>query len=546
MTDHDLSTSAELAAIRKSRTELRERWYREGWFRKESLAEAILRRAASQPPTELLLQTTEGLRRTDTAEILADGRRLAHGLREIGIRPGDTVAIQMPTRYEAAIIYMACLFAGATLLPIVHIYGPAEVSFILRRARARAIFVPDRWRKFDFLERMEEIGPLPDLEHVIVVGERIGRGMMDFRNLQARSTEILPPPPQDPDAPCLLMFTSGTTGEPKGVIQTHNTLRYEYETPFIELPGLFLNPAPAGHVQGFNFLMRPFFTGVPVLMMDGWDADLAAQLIAKYKPVQSGGAPYFLLTLLEAAKRGGWDISSLRSFGMGAAAVTPEHVYLAERNGIPAGRSYAMTEHSTVSAFKTTMPLERRATTDGKLQPNIEIRIVDDNDHDLPFGQDGELLLRGPEQFPGYLDPAHDLAAFTADGWLRTGDIARFDDEGYLTITDRKKDLIIRGGENIASMEVENVMLGLPQVVEVAVVAMPDEKLGERVCAYVVPKPGTQLTLEQVIAHCAHAGFAKQKTPERVVLVEEMPRTPSGKVKKAELRARLRAQSNQS
>jgi non-ribosomal peptide synthetase component E (peptide arylation enzyme) len=192
------------------------------------------------------------------------------------------------------------------------------------------------------------------------------------------------------------------------------------------------------------------------------------------------------------------------------------------------------------------MPLERRATTDGKLQPNIEIRIVDDNDHDLPFGQDGELLLRGPEQFPGYLDPAHDLAAFTADGWLRTGDIARFDDEGYLTITDRKKDLIIRGGENIASMEVENVMLGLPQVVEVAVVAMPDEKLGERVCAYVVPKPGTQLTLEQVIAHCAHAGFAKQKTPERVVLVEEMPRTPSGKVKKAELRARLRAQSNQS
>jgi acyl-coenzyme A synthetase/AMP-(fatty) acid ligase len=293
MTDHDLSTSAELAAIRKSRTELRERWYREGWFRKESLAEAILRRAASQPPTELLLQTTEGLRRTDTAEILADGRRLAHGLREIGIRPGDTVAIQMPTRYEAAIIYMACLFAGATLLPIVHIYGPAEVSFILRRARARAIFVPDRWRKFDFLERMEEIGPLPDLEHVIVVGERIGRGMMDFRNLQARSTEILPPPPQDPDAPCLLMFTSGTTGEPKGVIQTHNTLRYEYETPFIELPGLFLNPAPAGHVQGFNFLMRPFFTGVPVLMMDGWDADLAAQLIAKYKPVQSGGAPLF-------------------------------------------------------------------------------------------------------------------------------------------------------------------------------------------------------------------------------------------------------------
>jgi non-ribosomal peptide synthetase component E (peptide arylation enzyme) len=152
------------------------------------------------------------------------------------------------------------------------------------------------------------------------------------------------------------------------------------------------------------------------------------------------------------------------------------------------------------------------------------------------------LLLRGPEQFPGYLDPLHDLASFTADGWFRTGDIANVDAEGYLTITDRKKDLIIRGGENISSMEVENLLLSHPAVAEVAVVAMPDDRLGEKVCAYVTPRQGTTLALADIVEHCARAGFARQKTPERLVLVDDMPRTPSGKVKKAELRARLRSE----
>ena len=275
--------------------------------------------------------------------------------------------------------------------------------------------------------------------------------------------------------------------------------------------------------------MRPIMRGFPILMMDGWDADAAAQLIAKFGVVQSGGAPYFLHTLIDAADHGGWDISSIRSFGLGGAAVTPEEVYLADRHGIAAGRSYGSTEHSTVSAFRTTMTLERRAKTDGKLLPNNEVRFVDEADCDVAPGTEGELLLRGPEQFPGYLDPQNDLACFTPDGWFRTGDIARLDTEGHLTITDRKKDIIIRGGENISSMEVENVLLALPAVAEVAVVSMPDARLGEKVCAYVIPRPGAQLSLAEVVEHCATAGFAKQKTPERIVLVDEMPRTPAAR-----------------
>ncbi len=311
MNDTTRSGTGELADIHRSRHTLQERWYREGWFKRETIAQSLLRTTAAKPPSALYFQTEQGWQATTTAEVLAEGQRLTSALQATGIRPGDVVAIQMPTRREAAVIYIACFFAGAVLLPIVHIYGPAEVSFILRRAKAKALFIPDRWRKIDFLERLEGLGTLPDLEHLFIIGERLPRGAIRYDTLKARSTGPMQPPMQDPDDTCLLLFTSGTTGESKGVRQTHNTLRYEYEIPYPELPDLHLNPFPAGHIAGFNILMRPFFTGMPLIMMDGWDAGLAAQLIECHGVVQSGGAPYFLLTLLDAAQRGGHSLASL-------------------------------------------------------------------------------------------------------------------------------------------------------------------------------------------------------------------------------------------
>jgi acyl-CoA synthetase len=528
------------AKLGPARARLYERWWREGWYRDETLAQALDRAARAAPDTPYWFHTESGLRQSTTAEIVGQGQRLAAAFAAIGIGRGDVVAFQLPTSFDTALLYVAALHAGAALLPIVHIYGPAETGFILRKARARALVIPDQWRNIDYLERLTALGPTPDLEHVIIVGERAVRGARLYSEFQQLAGAPPPLASHSADDAALLLFTSGTTGEPKGVRQSHDTITCEWSTPMFHRKGPFLNPTPAGHIQGFNFLMRPMFWNVPMVMMERWDADNAAALVQKLRIEQSGGPPFFLMSILEAAQRGGHDISSLQSFGLGGAAVTPEHVYMAARHGITSGRAYGSTEHSTVSNYRPDDPLEVRATTDGRLFPGTAVRIVDEEGREVPAGQEGEILLQGPEQFVGYLDPQHDAEVFTADGWFRSGDIGRLDGRGYLTITDRKKDLIIRGGENISSVEVEGILLRHPAVLEVAVVGMQDMKYGERVCACVVTKPGASLTLEAVMTHFAAAGCAKQKTPEKLVILTDLPRTPSGKVRKAELRRVLR------
>ena len=423
------------------------------------------------------------------------------------------------------------LHAGATLLPIVHIYGPEETGFILRTARARALVIPDRWRNIDYLERLSALGATPDLEHVIVVGERATRGARLFSDFEQLATTTLPAASQSADDVALLLFTSGTTGEPKGVQQSHNTIVCEWSIPFFQRHGTFLNPTPAGHIQGFNFLMRPMFWNVPMVMMERWDADTAAALVQQLRIEQSGGPPFFLMSILEAAERGRHDISSLKLFGLGGATVTPEHVQLAARHGITSGRSYGSTEHSTISTYRPEDPLEIRATTDGRLLPGTRVRIVDDGEREVSCGKEGEILLQGPEQFVGYLDPKHDAESFTPDGWFRSGDIGRLDAQGYLSITDRKKDLIIRGGENISSMEVEGILLRHAAVLDAAV----DRHAGcevrrEGVCV----RHSAARSFDHARGRRSTfrtAGCAKQKTPEKLVIVSELPRTPSGKGK---------------
>ena len=257
----------------------------------------------------------------------------------------------------------------------------------------------------------------------------------------------------------MLLYTSGTTARPKGVQHSHNTIRSEWEIPFLPNDGPYLNPFPAGHIAGFNFMLRPIICGVPMVYLDRWDATVAAQLVERFRVTQSGGTPYFMHSLVDAAQRGGYDLSSIRAFSLGATGVTPELVRYADRFGWGAGRSYGLTEHSTVTRCDPGMPYEKRAYTDGQLQPGTEVRIVDPDGRDLGRGEQGEILTRGPELFMGYTDSRLDADCFVDDGWFRTGDLGHLDADGYLTITDRLKDIVIRGGENISSREVENVLM---------------------------------------------------------------------------------------
>jgi non-ribosomal peptide synthetase component E (peptide arylation enzyme) len=306
------------------------------------------------------------------------------------------------------------------------------------------------------------------------------------------------------------------------------------------MQGLYLSCLPAGHYSGFGFLVRPSIYGAPSVFMDQWDAAFAAEIVERHRVRHSGGTPIFLLTLLRVAEEHGIDLSSLESFGMGGASMTPSLIRSAEEKGFPAARVYGSTEHPTVTRFDPALPFEKRAFTDGPVDEGNEVRVVDEEGRDLPLGREGEIATRGPDLFAGYSDPQLDAESFLPGGWFKTGDVGRLDGEGFLTVTDRKQDIVIRGGENISSREVEEVLAQHPCVAEVAVTAMPDETYGEKVCAFVIPKPGRTLTLAEVVAHFQGSGLAKQKTPERLEIVEALPRTATGKVKKHELREQLR------
>jgi acyl-CoA synthetase (AMP-forming)/AMP-acid ligase II len=534
-----------LDRVRADRAALRQRWYREGIYTPRTFAEEMRAGAARFPDSRMIFHSDEHPAEATLAEMHAHSLALAGALRSLGLGPGDVVAIQVPNWLEGALIFQAAMILGVVTLPIIHIYGPAEVSFVLRQSGARAFICPARWRHIDYLARLAQLdrSALPRLEHVIVIGDAAPEGALTWRELVARGDTRFEPPRVSPDDVCMLVYTSGTTAEPKGVQHTHNTLLAEVRgmrrTLDGERPGTGLAAFPAGHIAGVLGLARLYVHGSSTVLMDQWNADAAAELIERHQIVATSGTPFFLIGLLEAAARGKRDLSCLTGYMVGAASVPPALVERAERAGVRTYRSYGSSEHPTLTSGSPDEPLAKRATTDGRLTAHNELRIVDDDGHDSPAGSAGEIVSRGPELFVGYRDEQLDSDGFLPGGWFRTGDVGVLDAEGFLAITDRKKDIIIRGGENISSKEVEDVLARHPAVSEVAVVATPDPRYGERVCAFVIPRSGASLALADVQQHFAAAGLAKQKTPERLELVRDFPRTASGKIKKFELRKGL-------
>lgn len=476
------------------------------------------------------------------------GLRLAGALHALGLRKGDVFAMEMPNWMEGCLAYHACAALGVVVVPIIHIYKGKEVEFILRQSRAKVFMVPDTTMGIDYLSMVAEIRPnLPDLRHVIVVGDKIPEDCLSFEDVAERETTDFPHPDISPDEPHILAYTSGTTSDPKGVVHSHNTLFSELRAVVAASGGdetdVFMSPSPIGHIAGiYSALIAPFLCGYKKLVLvDGFDPRWMLELIAEHRVTRSGGAPIFLQVMINDPGFADIDTSSLRLFGVGGANVSPALIEQADSVGWWSFRSYGCTEHPSITMGTLDDPLDKRAHTDGRAMLDVQIRLVDENGDDVAAGEPGEVISRGPDQFLGYMDPRMDADAFTDDGWFRTGDIGIVDADGYLRITDRKKDIIIRGGENISAREVEEILSRHPKVQEAAVTPMRDERYGERVCAFVITRDLQSLTLDEVLEHFAANGIAKQKTPERLEIVAEFPRTIAGKVQKYVLRRRIEA-----
>ncbi|MDW5596540.1 AMP-binding protein [Conexibacter stalactiti] len=511
------------------------------------LLDALVREGAAAWPTRVAL--VDGERRVTYGELARLVEQAAGALHALGVQRGDVVSFQLPNWLEAAVVHHATLRLGAVSNAIVPIYRAREVRFIARQSRAKVLVVPGVFRGFDHAAMAAALrDELDTLEHVVVVRGEAPAGTVTYADSLGASgrggaVAAAPPIAHAPSDPALLLYTSGTEADPKGVLHTHETALYESRSIArlyaLDARDRVLMPSPVTHVTGLVYgLQLPFLLGTRVVLQDVWDAERALQLIERERCSVVIGATPFLHGLAGSPSLPRRDLSSLRVFGCGGADVPPELIRSASRTlGIRASRLYGSTECPAVTGSAIDAPEHCHADTDGRPIGGGEARVVDEQGRPVGAGVRGLLQVRGPELCLGYLDPALNAAAFDRDGWFRTGDVAVIDDEGCVRIAGRAKDVIVRGGENISAKEVEDLLFEHPAVREVAVVGYPDAVLGERACAVVVADG--ELTLPELVAFLRAREVANQKLPERLELVAELPKTSSGKVQKFRLREAL-------
>jgi acyl-CoA synthetase (AMP-forming)/AMP-acid ligase II len=518
-----------------------------GYWRDTTLVD-VARAATEADPDRVLL--TEGDQRLTRAEAWVAAARVAAFFRSRGLRPGDVISFQLPNWIESAIIALAARMEGLVVNPIPPIYRESELAYILRDCGAKLIFIPQLFRKHDYRAMLLQLrAGLPALRDVVVVR---GGEPGDLRWGDVLATKLsfdCSPVKAEPSAVMMVMYTSGTTGRPKGVLHTHYGFDYRVramgEAWDIGPEDVVFMPSPVSHITGaFWAFDMPWVRGSTSVLLDVWTADSGLECIERNRCTVTGGATPFLQQMLEttATRRGALD--SLRLFFCGGTTVSPELIRRAAEE-IPNClffRVYGSTEMTTTTVgIRSRAQARMGAETDGEVIAPTEVRIVGESgDLPVPDGEEGEILARGPEQCAGYLHPEDNDSAFTADGYFRMGDLGRRVHGNYLVITGRKKDIVIRAGENISPKEVEDVLFTHPAVSEVAIVAMPSAATGEKCCAFVIPGAGASIDLPEISRFLTAAGLARQKIPEHLVLVDDLPRVPSGKVRKDVLRLTAR------
>lgn len=474
--------------------------------------------------------------------------RIAAGLAAIGVEKGDVVACQLPNWWEFVALYLACVRIGAVINPLMPIFRQRELRYMLGFAEARVLVIPRFFRGCDYPAMVAELRPeLPALAHVLVID---GNGEDSFEaRLLARRWEdeidtagLFAQRRPDPDDITQLLYTSGTTGEPKGVMHSSNSLLgilQQYATR-LGLGGsdVIFMASPMGHQAGFMYgLMMGPMLGAKLVLQDIWNADQATLLIQDEAASYTKGSTPFLADLTDSPAVDHADLSSLRIFVSSGAPIPRTLVQRAARRlGATIISAWGMSETGSVTTTLPDDPDDRIFGTDGVALPGMEVRVADAAGRPVPPGAEGALQCRGIGMFAGYFRRP-ELNGMTPDGWFDTGDMATADAAGYIRITGRSKDIIIRGGENVPVVEVENVLYRHPAVREVAIVGMPDARLGERACAFVVLKDGQDLSFQDMLSWLQQHQVARQYFPEHLELLPSMPRTASGKIQKFELRA---------
>lgn len=470
---------------------------------------------------------------------------LANWMLTKGIESGDRIAFQLPGWCEFTVIYLACLKIGAVSVPLLPSWREAELVWVLNKCQAKMFFAPTLFkqtRPVDLILPLQN--QLPQLQQIVGVDKLApATSSLSLSQIIADNTSLTTAITTHGDELAAVLFTSGTEGLPKGVMLTHNNILASERAYCVRLnltwQDVFMMPAPLGHATGFlHGVTAPFLIGARSVLLDIFTPDACLALLEQQRCTCMLGATPFVYDLLNVLEKQPADLSALRFFLCGGTTIPKKVARECQQLGIKLLSVYGSTESSPHAVVNLDDPLSRFMHTDGYAAAGVEIKVVDDARKTLPPGCEGEEASRGPNVFMGYFDePELTARALDEEGWYYSGDLCRMDEAGYIKITGRKKDIIVRCGENISSREVEDILLQHPKIHDACVVAMPDERLGERSCAYVVLKaPHHSLSLEEVVAFFSRKRVAKYKYPEHIVVIEKLPRTASGKIQKFLLR----------
>lgn len=470
---------------------------------------------------------------------------LANWMLAKGIESGDRIAFQLPGWCEFTVIYLACLKIGVVSVPLLPSWREAELVWVLNKCQAKMFFAPTLFkqtRPVDLILPLQN--QLPQLQQIVGVDKLApATSSLSLSQIIADNTPLTTAITTHGDELAAVLFTSGTEGLPKGVMLTHNNILASERAYCARLnltwQDVFMMPAPLGHATGFlHGVTAPFLIGARSVLLDIFTPDACLALLEQQRCTCMLGATPFVYDLLNLLEKQPADLSALRFFLYGGTTIPKKVARECQQRGIKLLSVYGSTESSPHAVVNLDDPLSRFMHTDGYAAAGVEIKVVDDARKTLPPGCEGEEASRGPNVFMGYFDePELTARALDEEGWYYSGDLCRMDEAGYIKITGRKKDIIVRGGENISSREVEDILLQHPKIHDACVVAMSDERLGERSCAYVVLKaPHHSLSLEEVVAFFSRKRVAKYKYPEHIVVIEKLPRTASGKIQKFLLR----------